>query len=269
MFPKRQSDEVAAVAVPIEVVDDPVATAGQDERPRGRRARRAVASLGLAGLAWRAAQDDRMRKRTRELVSEVDALRGRRERLRRQRRRKRAVTGVVASAGVTAGAVAASRALRDGVIEESIVVDVPVSRAYNQWTQFEEFPKFMNGVNEVRQLDDARLHWVASIGGQTREWDAEISEQRPDERIAWHATTGKRNAGVVTFHRLSDDRSKLLVQLDFEPSGIRESLGRALRLDRRRVRGDLRRFKELIESRGTESGAWRGRIERGETRETS
>jgi len=105
---------------------------------------------------------------------------------------------------------------------------------------------------------------VASVAGEVREWNAVIDEQRPDERIAWHSTTGKRNTGLVTFHRLDDNRSKVLVQMDFEPSGMREKLGHALGLDRRRVRGDLRRFKELIESRPGETGAWRGEVQAGE-----
>ncbi len=144
------------------------------------------------------------------------------------------------------------------MIEQSIEVEVPVRTAYNQWTQFEEFPKFMDGVTEVRQLDDGHLHWVAEFGGTRHEWTAEITEQRPDERVAWRNTDGKDNAGVVTFHRLDDHRSQLMVQMDFVPEGIKEKLGDALGVPDRRVQGDLQRFKELIESRGTETGAWRG-----------
>jgi uncharacterized membrane protein len=149
-------------------------------------------------------------------------------------------------------------------IEASIEVDVPVSTAYNQWTQFEEFPRFMDGVESVTQVDDAHLRWVASVGGSRHEWMAEISEQRPDERVAWHATDGKANAGVVTFHRLDEGRTKVMVQMDYEPEGLKESLGSALGSDERRVKADLDRFKELVESRGAESGAWRGEVERGE-----
>jgi uncharacterized membrane protein len=146
-------------------------------------------------------------------------------------------------------------------IEQSIEVEVPVRTAYNQWTQFEEFPRFMEGVDEVRQVDDTHLHWVASFGGKQHEWDAEITEQTPDQRIAWKATDGKKNAGVVTFHHLDENRSKVMVQLDWEPEGMIESLGGAIGSDERRVKGDLDRFKELIESRGAESGAWRGEVE--------
>jgi uncharacterized membrane protein len=149
-------------------------------------------------------------------------------------------------------------------IEESIEVDVPVSTAYNQWTQFEEFPRFMEGVESVRQLDDTHLRWVAEIGGSRHEWTAEISEQRPDQRVAWHAVDGQANGGVVTFHRLDEGRTKVMVQMDYEPEGMKESLGSALGADSRRVKADLERFKELVESRGAESGAWRGEVERGE-----
>ncbi len=147
-------------------------------------------------------------------------------------------------------------------IEQSIEVDVPVSTAYNQWTQFEEFPSFMDAVEEIRQTDDKHLHWVAEFGGSRHEWDAEITEQSPDERVAWRNTDGKDNAGVVTFHKLSDTRSKIMVQMDFVPEGIKEKIGSALGFDERQVKGDLERFKELIEKRGSESGAWRGDVPR-------
>jgi len=146
-------------------------------------------------------------------------------------------------------------------IEASIEVEVPVSTAYNQWTQFEEFPQFMEGVDEVRQVDDTHLHWKASFAGKEHEWDAEITEQTPDQRIAWTSTDGKSNAGVVTFHKLDDNRSKIMLQLDWESEGMLEALGAAVGSDDRRVKGDLARFKELIESRGVESGAWRGEVE--------
>ena len=146
-------------------------------------------------------------------------------------------------------------------VEQSIEVDVPVSTAYNQWTQFEEFPTFMNGVEKVSQLDNTHLHWVAEIGGHREECDAEITEQHPDERIAWKATSGKNNAGVVTFHRLDNERSKIMLQLDWESEGMIEKLGSAIGQDDRQVKGDLERFKELIESRGAETGAWRGEVE--------
>jgi uncharacterized membrane protein len=147
-------------------------------------------------------------------------------------------------------------------IEQSVELDVPVQTAYNQWTQFEEFPQFMDGVEEIRQIDDRHLHWVAKFGGTRHEWDAEITEQLADERVAWRNTDGKENAGVVTFHKLDDQHSRVMVQMDFVPEGIKEKLGDALGAPDRRVQGDLERFKELIEARGRESGAWRGEVPR-------
>jgi uncharacterized membrane protein len=147
-------------------------------------------------------------------------------------------------------------------IEESIEVEAPLATVYNQWTQFGEFPRFMDGVEEVRQLDDTHLHWIAELGGSRHEWDAVITEQHPDERVAWRNTDGKENAGVVTFHRLDDNRSRVMVQMDFVPEGIKEKLGSALGAPDRQVKGDLERFKELIEARGGESGSWRGEVSR-------
>ena len=146
-------------------------------------------------------------------------------------------------------------------VEASIDVDVPVSTAYNQWTQFEEFPRFMEGVKQVRQLDDRTLEWTAEIAGNEETWRAEIDEQTPDQRIAWHSTEGASNAGVVTFHRLDEGKSRVMLQLDFDPEGPIQNLGTALGVPQRRIEGDLERFKEFIESRGTETGAWRGEIE--------
>ncbi|HVL54708.1 MAG TPA: SRPBCC family protein [Vitreimonas sp.] len=145
-------------------------------------------------------------------------------------------------------------------IVESIDVQVPVRTAYNQWTQFEEFPQFMEGVERVEQLDDTRLHWVAKVAGKTKEWDAKITEQTPDQRIAWTATSGAENAGVVTFHRIDDATTRVTVQMDVDPEGPVENVGDAVGVPERRVKGDLERFKEFIESRGRETGAWRGEV---------
>ena len=147
-------------------------------------------------------------------------------------------------------------------IEESIDVDVPVETAYNQWTQFEEFPTFMEGIESVRQIDDTHLRWVAEVGGTREEWDAEITEQHPDERVAWRATDGAENAGVVTFHRLDDATTKVMVQLDFDPDGFVEQVGDKLGIVGRQAKQDLERFKSFIEERGAESGAWRGEADR-------
>jgi uncharacterized membrane protein len=148
-------------------------------------------------------------------------------------------------------------------VEKSIEVNVPVNTAYNQWTQFEDFPKFMEGVKEVRQLDDTHLHWCANVGGKEKEWDAEITEQIPDQRIAWRSITGAPNGGAVTFLRISDDTTRVMVQMDYEPEGIVENVGDAVGVFSRRVEGDLERFKEFLESRGMETGAWRGSVQDG------
>jgi len=150
-------------------------------------------------------------------------------------------------------------------IEKSIDVHVPVHTVYNQWTQFEEFPRFMEGVEEVRQLDDKRLHWRANVGGKEKDWDAVITEQLPDQRIAWRNTTGATNAGVVTFHRLNDNTTRVMLQLEYDPEGIIENVGDVIGVVSNRVRGDLERFKEFIEARGSETGAWRGKIEQPNT----
>lgn len=146
-------------------------------------------------------------------------------------------------------------------VTKSIDVNVPVQAAYNQWTQFEEFPRFMEGVEQVRQLDDTRLQWKASIGGKTEEWTAEITEQHPDHRVAWKSTSGAHNAGVVTFHQLDGNSTRVTVQMDYETEGAVEKAGDLLGVVDRRVEGDLERFKEFIESRGSATGAWRGDVE--------
>ena len=146
---------------------------------------------------------------------------------------------------------------------ESIDVKAPVSTVYNQWTQFEEFPRFMEGVKSVTQSDDTHLHWVAEVAGRETEWNAEITEQHPDERVAWRATSGAENAGVVTFHRMDEETTRVTLQLDADPEGVVETVGTALGFLERRVKGDLERFKEFIERRGTETGAWRGNVDAG------
>jgi uncharacterized membrane protein len=149
-------------------------------------------------------------------------------------------------------------------IEKSIEVEVPIRTAYNQWTQFEDFPRFMEGVQQVEQLDDKRLRWRVTVGGKEKEWDAEITEQIPDDRIAWRSLSGTPNAGVVTFHRITDNRTGVMLQLDYDPEGVVENVGDTIGVVSARVAGDLERFKEFIESRGRETGAWRGEIKRPE-----
>jgi uncharacterized membrane protein len=150
-------------------------------------------------------------------------------------------------------------------VQESIEVDVPVRSAYNQWTQFEDFPRFMEGVEEVKQLDDTHLHWRADIGGKKKEWTAEITEQRPDERVAWKNVDGADNAGVITFHRIGEGKAKVTAQIDAEPEGLAEAAGDLMGMLDRRVKGDLQRFKEFVETRGGETGAWRGEVDQDPT----
>jgi uncharacterized membrane protein len=149
-------------------------------------------------------------------------------------------------------------------IEKSIQVNVPVHTAYNQWTQFEEFPRFMEGVREVRQLDDTHVRWRAEVAGKDKEWDAEITEQLPDQRIAWRSVSGARNAGVVTFHRIDDDTTRIMLQMDYEPEGVIENAGDTSGVLSLRIQGDLERFKDFVESSGQETGAWRGKVQQGQ-----
>jgi hypothetical protein len=146
-------------------------------------------------------------------------------------------------------------------VDKSIEVAVPVSTAYNQWTQFEEFPQFMGGVHEVRQLGDRQLHWVAEIAGVRREWEAEVIEQVPDEKVAWAATEGATNAGAVFFSALGPDRTSVRLHLEYEPEGVVERVGDKLNIVEKQAESDLERFKSYIESRGVESGAWRGSVD--------
>ncbi|ASW55189.1 SRPBCC family protein [Plantactinospora sp. KBS50] len=148
-------------------------------------------------------------------------------------------------------------------VTESIDVNVPVNTAYNQWTQFESFPKFMGGVESITQLDDRRTHWVTKVAGVRREFDAEITEQHPDERVAWKSLDGDtRHAGVVTFHRLNNEQTRVTIQLDWRPEGLVEKAGNAVGADDHQVKADAKRFKEFIEQRGAETGAWRGDVPR-------
>lgn len=146
-------------------------------------------------------------------------------------------------------------------VTASIDVTVPVSVAYNQWTQFESYPHFLDHVESITQSDDVHTHWTVNIGGAKREFDAEITEQHPDERVAWNSVGGDENhAGVVTFHKLSDNETRVTVQLDWEPSGVLEKAGAAVGIDDRAIKRDLDNFKEFIETEGSETGAWRGDV---------
>lgn len=175
------------------------------------------------------------------------------------------LTRVVTVAALAVGGYLLSRQMKKGSgasrgsnVEESIEVNVPVGTAYNQWTQFEEFPRFMDSVHEVRQVDSTHLHWRADVAGKEKEWDAEITEQIADKRIAWKSTSGVSNGGVVTFHKLDDTTTKIMLQMEYMPEGAVENIGDALGAVRMETRRNLERFKEMIEARSRETGAWRG-----------
>jgi uncharacterized membrane protein len=151
-------------------------------------------------------------------------------------------------------------------VKESIDVDVPVRTAYNQWTQFEEFPKFMEGVESVEQIDDTHLRWVAEVGGERREWQAEIVEQVPDEKVAWRAVDDNGPNGILTFEPLGEEKTLVTVEMSYEPEGLKESLGAKTGMDTRQVQEDLQRFKQFVEALGQETGAWRGEVHSGQRR---
>ena len=234
--------------------------------------RQAGRQLGLTAAAMRLASDERLRQQLRRTISDLQSARARLERKRSHRLRNSLL--VVAGSGAAVATAVAWPAPRrwvetmlgvaapDGqrAIEATVDVEVPVSTAYNQWTQFEEFPQFMEGVESVRQLDDARLHWVANVAGRQAEWDARILEQHPDRQITWISEDGRATRGTVTFEALGEARTLVRLSMSYRTEGLGDALGATIGVDRRRVQGDLARFKELIEERGQESGTWRGEI---------
>jgi uncharacterized membrane protein len=226
--------------------------------------------LGLHGVVLRLATDQELRQQLAEVGKQLDAARKRVERKRSHRLRNTLLVLVGAGA---AGAVAWQMRRRDEwaavsspaptTVDAEIEVGVPVTAAYNQWTQFEEFPKFMEGVDEVKQLDDTLLHWAATVSGKHAEWNAKIVEQEPDRRISWESTDGKKTRGTVEFEPVGSDRSRIRLHMSYTADGAAEKLGSAIGLDSRRVNGDLKRFRELIEGRGNATGAWRGEVKDG------
>jgi uncharacterized membrane protein len=146
-------------------------------------------------------------------------------------------------------------------VEKTVEVNCPISTVYNQWTQFEDFPHFMAGVKEVRQIDDTHVHWHAEIWGKDKEWDAEITEQEPDKRISWKSISGAPNAGTVRFEPLSADRTRVRLVMAYEPEGAVENMGDAIGVVSSRVENTVQDFKKFIESRGRETGAWRGEVD--------
>ena len=149
-------------------------------------------------------------------------------------------------------------------VTKTFEINAPVRKVYNQWTQFEDFPRFMDGVKEVKQLDDTHLHWRASIAGKDKEWDAEIVEQVPDQRIAWRSTSGAPNAGTVRFEQLAQERSRVHLTMEYEPKGFIENIGDAVGVVDRKLEKAVEDFKKLIEQRGQETGAWRGEVHGGQ-----
>lgn len=241
----------------------------------GARAKRIAArQIGSLSLVRRLATDPELRAELQEMADDLQAAL---VRLQYKRARSHRVRNTLLLAGAVGGGLGlalrkrgASMPILGGgatprVVESAIEVAVPVSAAYNQWTQFEDFPQFMSVVEEVRRLDDTRLHWVASVGGRRAEWDAKILEQHPDRQISWISEDGKKNRGTVTFEVLGEDRTLVRLSLGYEAEGFVEAVGSAAGLDRRRIEGDLERFKELIERRGVESGAWREDVSAGTT----
>jgi uncharacterized membrane protein len=231
--------------------------------------RRASRRIGFIATAGRLAHDPRLKQELRKMSKSLDKAWSRIERKRSHKLRN---TLIVIGAGGAVAAVAvpfrkrftgSSNGSTPRTIDEAVEVAVPLSTAYNQWTQFEDFPLFMEGVDHVRQLADTRLHWVATVAGKTNEWDAKILEQHPDRQISWVSEDGKKTRGTVTFEPRGADRTLIHLSMSYQADPL-ETVGSAAGLDSRRVRGDLDRFKELIESRGFESGAWRGEVTAGE-----
>jgi uncharacterized membrane protein len=243
-----------------------------DAAKHGLRAKRRMdEQVGLLSLVERLTSDAELRAEVNKMARD---LQGAWEALQTKRSPSHRLRNALLLAGVGGGVAFAWRMRgtsktsfgspnRPRVIESTIEVDVPVSTAYNQWTQFEEFPQFMDGVEEVRQLDDTRLHWVASVGGRRAEWDAKILAQHPDRQISWISEDGKKNRGTVSFESLGERRTLVRLSLGYQVEGFVEAVGAAAGLERRRVNADLVRFKELIESRGVETGAWREDISAG------
>ena len=238
---------------------------------------RAASRVGMRAAAGRLVTDEALRRDLSEMIDNLRAAWARLEKKRSHRVRGRLLVLVGAGAAAAVALPQIRRRLtqslpasisnkwRGRVIEEAIQVDVPVSTAYNQWTQFEEFPLFMLGVEHVEQRDDTRLHWVASVAGRTAEWDAKILEQHPDRQISWISEDGKKTRGTVTFEPLGEQRTLIRLSMSYKPEGPAEQVGSAAGLDAARIRGDLARFKQLIEGRGAESGAWRGEVSAGAT----
>jgi uncharacterized membrane protein len=233
---------------------------------------RAKRKMGFLATVRGMSNDPRLRRELQKMMDSVDKIVSRFE-----KKRSHKVRNTLLVVGGVGGAVAivvktrvhekmpiGGRSAR--TLEASKEVNVPVSVAYNQWTQFEDFPLFMEGVEHVQQIGDTRLHWVANVAGRKAEWDAKILEQHPDRQISWISEDGKKTRGTVTFEPRAEDKTLIRLSMSYQAEGPAEQLGSAAGLDLRRVAGDLDRFKELVETRGAESDAWRGEIQAGQTK---
>lgn len=230
--------------------------------------RRAARRIGPLAVARRLATDQKLIDEMRRMTDHLQKAITRVEKKRSHRLRNSLI--FVGAGGAVAAVVSQRKRLIGAgstprVITASIEVGVPVSTAYNQWTQFEDFPLFMEGVDHVQQLDDTRLHWVATVAGRKAEWDAKILEQHPDREISWISEDGKKTRGTITFEERDPSRTLIRLSMSYQTEGPIEAAGSAAGLDERRVRADLERFKDLIESRGAETGAWRGEVSAGTT----
>jgi uncharacterized membrane protein len=233
--------------------------------------RRAARKVGFYAAMLRLKSDPKLRNELNKVVSSLDKAWARVEKKRSHKvRNTLLVVGGVGGAAALAAKTKVHQKLPIGggstsprTIDTAMEVGVPVSTAYNQWTQFEDFPLFMEGVDHVQQLDDTRLHWAATVSGKKAEWDAKILEQHPDRQISWISEDGKKTRGTVSFEPRGEDKTLVRLSMSYQADPV-EQIGSAAGLDSRRVRGDLERFKELIEARGTESGAWRGEVEAGQ-----
>jgi uncharacterized membrane protein len=244
--------------------------------------KRAASRIGLAAVAARLAADEELRRELREAAESLQQAWDRVQKKRSHKLRNTLLVafglgGIVAGVGVPQVRKWISGVLGKGAggasgprtIVETIEVGVPVSTAYNQWTQFEDFPLFMEGVEHVQQLDDTRLHWVAKVAGRQAEWDAKILEQHPDRQISWISEDGRTTRGTVTFEERGPSTTLVSLSMSYRAEGLAEKAGSAAGIDRRRVRGDLERFKELIEGRGAETAGWRGEVSAGQTEKQS
>jgi uncharacterized membrane protein len=234
--------------------------------------RRAARQIGFIAAARRLSADDRLRGELQRMRKNLEQAWIRVEKKRSNKLRNTLIVvgagGVVIAVALPPSRRRLARLVSGGgakprTIDEAIEVGVPVSTAYNQWTQFEDFPLFMKGVDHVQQISDTRLHWSATVAGKHHEWDAKILEQHPDRQISWISEDGKKTRGTVTFEPRGESRTLIRLSMSYQAEGPAETLGSAAGLDKMRVRGDLERFKDLVEGRGVETGAWRGDVSAG------